>query len=149
MMKFRATIQRNGKTATGIRVPDEIVSGLGMGKRPAVRVTINGYTYRSTVATMGGAFMLPVSAEVREHAKVAAGDSVEIAIESDTAPRAVAVPPDLAAALDGDPAARRYFDALSYSNKRRVVEPIEDAKSAETRQRRIAAAVGRLHEGRV
>ncbi len=72
MMTFRATIQRNGKTATGIRVPNEIVSGLGSGKRPAVRVTINGYTYRSTVAPMGGVFMLPVSAEVRAHAGVAA-----------------------------------------------------------------------------
>jgi hypothetical protein len=69
-MRFRASLQLNGKTATGIRVPDETVASLGPGKRPSVRVTINGYTYRSTVATMGGVYMIPVSAEVRERAGI-------------------------------------------------------------------------------
>jgi hypothetical protein len=148
-MKFRATLQLSGKTATGVQVSEDVVASLGPSKKPAVRVTINGYTYRSTVATMGGAFMLPVSAEIREGAGVAAGDEVEVDLELDTEPREVAAPPDFAAALDGDPAARQFFDGLSYSNKRRFVLSIEEAKTAETRQRRIDKAVSTLHEGRI
>lgn len=148
-MKFRTTLLLGGKTATGIKVPDDVVADLGGGKRPAVRVTINGYTYRSTVAVMDGAFMLPVSAEVRAGAGVSAGEEVEVELEADTAPREVVVPPDFAAALDGDDEARRFFDGLSYSNRRRFVLSIEDAKTPETRQRRIAKAVESLRAGRV
>ncbi|MGZ3640054.1 MAG: DUF1905 domain-containing protein [Ktedonobacterales bacterium] len=148
-MRFRATIQLSGKTATGIRVPEEVVTGLGSGKRPAVRVTINGYTYPSTVAPMGGEYMLPVSAEVRESAGVAAGDEVEVDVELDAAPREVSVPPDFAEALEGDADAKRFFEGLSYSNKRRIVLPIEEAKTPETRQRRIAKAISTLHEGKM
>jgi hypothetical protein len=148
-MRFRAIIQLGGKTATGIEVPAEVVARLGPSKRPAVLATINGYTYRSTVAPLRGVFMLPVSAEVRERAGVAAGDAVDIDLAPDTAPRDVTVPPDFADALDRDADARRFFDGLSYSNKRRFVLSIEGAKSAETRQRRIAKAVSDLHEGRV
>jgi hypothetical protein len=147
-MKFCSTLLLGGKTATGIEVPPEVVEGLGSGKRPAVSVTIKNYTYRSTVATMGGAFMLPVSAEVRERAGVAAGDEVEVELQLDTAPREVTVPPDFTAALDQEPAARRYFDSLSYSNKLRIVLQIDDAKSAETRQRRIEKSVSNLKDGR-
>jgi hypothetical protein len=148
-MRFRATIELGGKTATGIRVPPEVVEGLGSGKKPAVSVTIHGHTYRSTIASMGGVFMLPVSAEVRASAGVAAGDEVDVDIALDTAPREVSVPPDLAAALDADADARRFFDGLSYSNKRRIVMPIEGAKAPETRQRRVDKAVDALREGRI
>jgi hypothetical protein len=148
-MKFRAVIQLGGKTATGLQVPPEVVASLGSGKRPAVQVTINGYTYRSTVATMGGEFMLPVSAEVREGAGIAAGDEVEVEIALDSEPREVRVPPDLADALERDADAKRFFEGLSYSNKRRVVLQIEDAKTPETRQRRIAKAVSTLHESKI
>jgi bifunctional DNA-binding transcriptional regulator/antitoxin component of YhaV-PrlF toxin-antitoxin module len=148
-MRFRATILLGGKTATGIEVPPEVVASLGPSKRPPVLVTINGFSYRSTVAPLGGVFMLPVSAEVREHAGFAAGDEVDIDIERDTEPREVVVPPDFAAALDGDAAARRFFDGLSYSNKRRFVLPIEDAKAADTRQKRIIKAVSMLREGKI
>ena len=146
-MRFRATVELGGKTATGIRVPAEVVARLGPSKRPAVRVTINGHTYRSTVAPLGGAHMLPVSAEIRERAGVAAGDEVEVDIELDTEPREVTVPPDFAAALDRDADARRSFDGLSYSNKRRYVLSIEEAKTDETRQRRIAKAIDTLRAG--
>jgi hypothetical protein len=131
-----------------MQVPAEVVAALGAGKRPAVRVTINGYTYRSTVATMGGELLLPVSAEVRAGAGVAAGDEVGVEVELDTAPREVTVPPDFAAALDAEPAARQHFDSLSYSNKRYHVLAIEGAKAAETRQRRIAKAVEDLRAGK-
>jgi hypothetical protein len=130
-MRFRTVLELGGKTATGIRVPAEVVEALGKGKRPAVRVTINGHTYRNTVAVMGGAYMVGVSAENR----VAAGDEVDVDIELDTKPREVAVPPDFAAALDRDPEARRFFGGLSPSRKQWHVAAVEGAKSAETRQR--------------
>ncbi|MCA1597526.1 MAG: YdeI/OmpD-associated family protein [Chloroflexi bacterium] len=148
-MRFRAVLQLGGKTATGIQVPDEVVAGLGAGKRPAVHVTLNGYTYRSTVAVMGGQFMLPVSAEVRSHAGVAAGDEVDVDMALDTAPREVTLPVAFSEALAADAAAHEFFDGLSYSNQRRIVLSIEDAKTAETRQRRIDKAVTMLREGRV
>lgn len=146
-MKFRATIRLNGKTATGVSVPPEIVTALGSGKRPAVSITFNGYTYRTTVAPMGGEYLVSVSAEVRERAHVVAGDEVEVDIEPDTAPREVEVPPDLADALARDAEAKRSFDALSFSNKKALVTSIEQAKSAETRQRRIQKAIMSLREG--
>lgn len=147
-MRFRATIQLDGKTATGIRVPAEVVSSLGSSKRPPVLVTINGHTYRSSVASMSGEFKLPVSAQVRESAGVFAGDEVDVDIELHTEPREVTVPPDLADALDRDADAKRSFDGLSYSHKQRLVLAIEGAKTAETRQRRIGKAVEMLREGR-
>ena len=148
-MRFRAVLVLGGKTATGVQVPDTVVDSLGAGKRPSVRVTINGYSYLSTVASMGGRFMLPVSAEVRERAGVVVGDEVDVQIALDTAPREVNVPADLSVALDREPEAKAFFATLSYSNKRRVVLSIEDAKTAETRQRRIDKAVSTLREGRV
>ena len=147
-MRFRATIEQSGKTATGIRVPDAVVESLGKGKRPPVRVTINGYTYRNTIAVMDGAYMVGVSAEHRAGAGVAGGDVVEVDIELDMAPREVTEPLDFAAALDAEPEARRTFDALSYSNRSWHVLSIEGAKSAETRQRRIEKSIAALREGR-
>jgi hypothetical protein len=142
---FRATLELGGKTATGIQVPDDVVAALGAGRRPAVRVTINGgYTYRSTVAVMGGRFMIPVSAEVRAGAGVAAGDELDVALEVDTAPREVAVPADLRAALAAEPAAASAFAALSYSAQRAHVLSVEGAKTAETRARRVAKVLGVL-----
>ncbi len=149
MTSFRATIELSGKTATGIPVPAQVVASLGSGKRPRVRVTINGYTYPSTVAPMGGVYMLPVSAEVRERANVAAGDLVDVEVQLDTEPREVIVPADFTDALDHDAAARQFFDSLSYSNKQRLVLSIEGAKTDETRQRRIATAVSKLHTGQI
>jgi Bacteriocin-protection, YdeI or OmpD-Associated/Domain of unknown function (DUF1905) len=148
-MKFRAIIQLNGKTATGIAVPVEVVAHLGSSKRPPVRVTINGHTYRSRVAPMDGVFMIPISAENRVLATVSAGDEVEVEIEPDTQPREVSVPPDFLEALEGDVDARRFFDGLSFSNKQRIVLSIEGAKTAETRLRRITKAVDALREGRI
>ena len=143
-MRFRGTILQGGKTATGIEIPTEVVEGLDSGKRPAVRMTINGYTYRSTVATMDGKFMVGVSAEVREAAGVAGGDTVDVEIELDTAPREVEVPGDFAAALDSDPKAKAKFDTLSYSGKLRLVAPVANAKKPETRERNIDKALAEL-----
>lgn len=147
-MRFRATVDLGGKTATGMVVPMEIVESLGPSRRPPVRVTINGHTYRSSVVNMGGRFVLGVSAEVREGAGVVAGDEVDVDIELDTEPREVTVPADFAAAIDGDAVACQFFAGLSYSHKRWYVLWIESAKRAETREARIVKAVGMLREGR-
>ena len=146
-MKFRGIVELNGKTATGIPVPEDVVADLGGGKRPKVRVTINGYSYRSSVGSMGGRSMLPVSAQIRAEAKIAAGDDVEVDVELDTEPREVSVPADLAAALDGEPTARDAFGRLPYSHQRRYVTVIEDAKTPETRQRRIDKTISELLAG--
>ena len=147
-MRFRGTVELGGKTATGIEVPADVVEALGSGKRPAVRATINDYTYRSSVASMGGRYLLSVSAEVRDRAGVSAGDVVDVEVELDTEVREVAVPADLAQALDADEQAKAFFAGLSYSNRLRHVLAIEGAKAPQTRQRRIDKAVAQFREGR-
>ena len=146
-MRFRSTIELGGKTATGLEVPAEVVDALGVGKKPPVVVTIGGHSYRSTVAVMGGRYLLPLSAENRTAAGVAAGDDVEVEVALDTEPREVAVPEDLATALAGDWVGRDAFERLSYSHRRRHVLAIEDAKTPETRQRRVTKALEMLREG--
>jgi Bacteriocin-protection, YdeI or OmpD-Associated/Domain of unknown function (DUF1905) len=143
-MRFQATIRLDGKTATGIEVPADVLAALGPGKRPRVRVTINGYAYSSTVGSMGGRSLIPVSAQVRAKAGVAAGDQVHVDVVADTEPRSVEVPEDLAAALEGTPGARLAFEQLSYSNQHRHVLGITQAKAAETRQRRIDKVIAEL-----
>ena len=147
-MKIRALLQQSGRTAVGFSVPEDVVLSLGKGKRPPVNVTINGYTYRSTVAPMGGRYLVGVSAENRAAAGVAGGEDIEVDLVLDTAPRTVEVPADFAAALAAEPRAQAFFDRLNYSERRWFVLGIEDAKSAETRQRRIEKHVARLLEGR-
>jgi hypothetical protein len=147
-MRFKTTLEQSGKTATGFRVPAEVVEAFGKGKRPPVVVTINDYSYRNTVAVYGDTYMIGVAAEHRGPAGVQAGDEIEVDLELDTAPREVEVPQDLVVALDAAPDAKRFFESLSYSNRRRLVLGIEDAKTAETRQRRIDKTVAQLAEGR-
>jgi hypothetical protein len=147
-VRFRATVEQAERTATGIEVPETVVEGLGAGKRPPVRVTINGYTYRSTVAPMGGAYMVGVSAENRAAAGVKGGETHDIELTLDSAPREVELPEDFAAALAADPEAGRTFDALSPSNKGYHTALIAGAKSDETRRRRIEKQVAALHDGR-
>jgi hypothetical protein len=147
-MKFRATLELGGKTATGITVPEDVIEALGGSKRPPVRVTIGAYTYRTTVGSMDGLAKIPVSAEHREAAGIRAGDELDVELELDTAPRVVEVPADFAEALDATPEARRFFDGLSNSLKRYWTLNIEGAKTAETRQRRIEGAIAKLREGK-
>lgn len=147
-MRFRATVELNGKTATGIEVPDEVLASLGDSARPAVVVTINGYSYRTTIGRMGGRSLISVSAEVRGASGVAAGDSVDVDVVLDGAPRGVDVPADLAAALDAEPEARRTFDGSAPSHKKEWVRWVEEAKKAETRTTRIAKAVEALRAGK-
>lgn len=143
---FESIVQLGGKTATGIPVPDEVVAALGASRKPAVRVRIGHYSYRSTVAVRGGGFKIPLSAENRVAAGVAAGDPIWVELALDTAPRDVEVPADLDAAMDAR--ARSFFESLSPGQKKWYVLPIEEAKKPETRARRVEKAIAMLHEGR-
>jgi hypothetical protein len=145
MPVFNTTIWKDREmNATGIQVPDEIIAVLEAGRRPKVKVSLNGYTYRTTVAVMGGIFMLPLSAENREAARVSAGDRLDISIELDTEPRTVTVPEDLSAALMQKPGAASTFEGLSYSARKEFVRQVESAKTRETRERRIAGILAKL-----
>ena len=147
-MKFRATVELNGKTATGFEVPEDVVEALGSGQRPQVTVTIEGYTYRTTVARMGGRFLVGLNAENRAAAGVAAGDRVDVDIQLDTGPREVEVPAELTEALAYDDVARANFDGMSYTHRKEWVRWIEEAKKAETRATRLAKTVESLHAGK-
>jgi hypothetical protein len=147
---FRATLELAGRTATGIRVPDSAIRTLAAGRQPLVRVTIGEHSYPSRVAVRGGEFRLPVSAANRAAAGVEAGDELEVSLELDTEPGTAAVPTDLADALEAAPEALHFFESLSYSRQRWFVLNVEDAKTADTRRRRIERAVARLRaEGHV
>lgn len=147
-LTFRATLELAGKTATGIEVPSEVVEALGAGRRPPVRVTIEGHSYRSTVARRGERYLVGVSAANREAAGVAAGDELDVTIALDTEPREQAVPEDLAAALEAEPKAKEFFATLTPTQRGYFVSDVESAKREETRRRRVEKAVAMLREGR-
>jgi Bacteriocin-protection, YdeI or OmpD-Associated/Domain of unknown function (DUF1905) len=148
IMEFSTRVEQAGKTATGLPIPDEVVVALAQGKRPPVVITVGGHSYRTTVASRGGRFMVPLSAVHREAAGLSAGDRVDVAIEVDAVPREVTVPSDLADALAGDAEARAAFDGLSYSHRKEWVRWVEEAKRAETRAARVANTVAGLRDGR-
>jgi bifunctional DNA-binding transcriptional regulator/antitoxin component of YhaV-PrlF toxin-antitoxin module len=147
-MKFKTTLfQAEGMNATGIVIPPEVIEKLGGGKRAAVKVTINGYTYRNTTAVMGGKHMVGVAKEHREAAGIKGGDRIEVTLELDAAPREVDVPDDFAAALK-KAKARPAFDKLAYSHRKEHVRAILEAKAPETRARRIEKAVEKVLAGK-
>lgn len=148
-VRFRTTIITTGKTAMGFEVPPSAVEALGAGRRPPVTVTINGYTYRNSIAVMGGAYMIGVSSEHRGPAKVSGGEEVEVELALDTAPREIVVPPELAAALDADAAAKATFEKLSYSNKSWHALQVTGTSNPETRARRIEKSIAALRDGRI
>ena len=145
-MRFRTKVLRAGKTATGVEVPAKVVEALGSTRRPLVKVTINGYTYRNAIAPMGGVFMLGISEEVRNRSGVQGGDTIDVDVELDTQPREVEVPPELAKALAKDAKAKKYFESLSYSGKTRLTAPIANGKTPETRKKNLAKAMEALQK---
>jgi len=146
---FRTELLKGDGDTTGFVIPDKVVEAMGQGKRPKVTVTINGkFSYPNTVAVMGGQYMIGISKERRKLAGVSGGEMIEVTLELDTTPRAMEVPTDLQKALDKDEAARALFAALSYSNQRRHIDPINDAKTPETRARRIERSVALFHDGK-
>ena len=143
-MRYRTTLLLAGKTATGVAVPSDVLEALGSGGRIPVRVTIAGVEYPSTIATVGGQKRIPVSAQIRAEAGIVAGQTVEVDVVRDDAPRTVDVPDDLRAALAQEPDLRARFDALSYSNQRRHVLSVTGARTEETRARRIGKVISEL-----
>ena len=143
-MKLRAELQKTGGNTTGFEVPDDFVVSLDGGGRPKVAVTVNGFEFRSSIAKMGGTYWLGVSAERRAAGGLQGGETYDLDIELDSAPRVIEVPDDLRAALDAEPAARDTWQRLSYSHQRQHVDAINQAKAAETRARRIVKAVEKL-----
>jgi hypothetical protein len=144
MPTFRTRVLQARVNATGLPVPAEALDELGAGKRPAVVVTVAGYVYRTTVGTMGGQQLLPLSAAHRAASGIAADDEVEVAIEVDTAPREAVLPEEVAAAFAAEPALAQAFGALSSSRQRALVDPIGEARTDETRARRVAKALAAL-----
>ena len=142
-VKFSTTMFQMGNN-TGIEVPADVVAALGAGKRAPVVVNVNGYEYRSTVAPMGGKFLLPFSAQRRKESGIKGGDAIDVEITVDTAPRTVEVPDDLQAALDASPAAAAAWEKLSYSQRKAHVTSVLGAKAAETRARRITKVTATL-----
>jgi len=146
---FRTELLKGDGDTTGFVIPDKVVEAMGQGKRPKVTVTINGkFSYPNTVAVMGGQYMIGISKERRKLAGVSGGEMIEVTLELDTTPRAMEVPRDLQKARDKDEAARAFFAALSYSNQRRHIDPINDARTPETRARRIERSVALFHDGK-
>ncbi len=146
---FRATLVGTGKATCGVRVPDEIVEALGGGGHPKVVATLNDYTYRTSVARMGGEYWFGLASAHGEASGLKAGDEVTVTLVLDTAPREIEVPPELAAALEADPAAKAFFDGLSYSNKRVFTESVAGTRNPETKARRVEKALALMREGRV
>ncbi len=149
MVQFTTTVVLSGKTATGLEVSESVVTDLGGGKRPAVTVTLNGtHTFRTTIAPMGGSFWIPLAAEHRQAAGLAAGDTVTVTADLDTTPRTIDLPEDLANAFTTAPQAAAFWPSLSYSDQRFHVLQLTGAKTDETRQRRLTKIIDTLNAGR-
>lgn len=143
-MEFTTELQATGGTTTGFVVPDTVVEALGGGRRPKVAATVNGHTWRTSIAPMGGQSWLGASAAVRQAAGIAAGQVHTVVVELDTAPRTVEVPEDLASALAAHPEAAAAWARLSYSHQRQHADAVAAAKGADTRRRRIDATITKL-----
>ena len=146
-VSFKTTLHQMGNN-TGIVVPPEMVEKLGGGKKPAVNVTVNGFAYRGSIGTMAGQSMISFSSDKRAATGLKGGEPISVTLELDEAPRVMEVPPDLQKALNADKTAKAFFATLSYSNQRRHIDPINAAKSPETRARRIEKSVALFHDGK-
>jgi hypothetical protein len=148
VIQFSARLQPRGPAAAVV-LDDDQVAAIGEGaKRFPVVATVNGYTWRTSVARMGGEFLLGLNREVRENAGAQAGDEVEVRLELDAAPREVEVPEPLAAALAADPQARAAFEGMAFTHRKEYARWITEAKREETRQRRVQQAVEMIRVGK-
>ncbi len=147
-LSFTTTLAPRGPAAA-IVLDDDQVAAIGQGaKRFPVKATVNGYSWRGSVARMGGEFLVGLSKSVRSAAGVEAGDEVRVELVLDTEERAVELPEELTAALAGDPKARAGFDGLSYTHRKECARWIAESKKPETRERRLAKALEQLREGK-
>jgi Bacteriocin-protection, YdeI or OmpD-Associated/Domain of unknown function (DUF1905) len=147
-VQLTTTLAARGPAAAVV-LDDEQVAIIGEGaKRFPVLATVNGYSWRTTVTRMRGEFLLGLNREVRESAGVQPGDSVEVAIELDTAPREVEVPEALARGLAADPAATAVFEALAFTHRKEYARWVAGAKREDTRSRRVTQALQKLRDGK-
>jgi hypothetical protein len=147
-VRFTASLVPRGPAAAVV-LDDQQVAAVGEGaKRFPVVAVVNGYSWRTTVTRMRGEFLLGLNRAVRQEAGVEAGDTVEVELELDTAPREVEVPEALANALAEDSRARAAFERLAYTHRKEYASWIEEAKRDETRQRRVAQTLERLRQGK-
>ncbi|GAB2476943.1 hypothetical protein GCM10027063_17480 [Promicromonospora xylanilytica] len=145
MPTFRTTLWPGGGNNVGIVVPEEVVRSFERGKRVPVTVTIDGgYTYRNTITSMGGQYLISFNSETRAATGRGAGDEVEVTLELDDAPRTVEVPDALAQVLATDTAAAEAWGQLSYSKQKAHAQSIDGAKTEETRARRLDKVLAEL-----
>jgi hypothetical protein len=147
-MKFIAELLLTGKNTAGFEVPESVVEALGGGGRPKVSVTVKGYTFRTSIARMGGRYLLGFSAERRTEAGVVGGEVLQVDVELDTAPRELDVPEVLSSALESDAEAKAFWETLSYSNRQWHVLQVTGAKTDATRDRRIEKTLAAMREKR-
>lgn len=147
-MTIKTTLLASQGNATGIKIPEKNVEALGSGRKPKVKATINGYTYRTTVAYMGGEYWIPVVKAIREAAGVKAGDKLTLLLEPDNEPRTVEIPEILAQAFSANKNAKTAFDKLAYSHRKEHVRAINEAKKEETRIKRVEKAIEMLLKGK-
>jgi hypothetical protein len=146
VFKFTAVIQNAGEGGAFVEVPFDVEEAFGS-KRPKVKATIEGVSYRGTLVRMGTeCHLLIILKGIREQVGKTFGDEVKITVELDTEPRVVAIPKDLAGALKKDREAKIRFGKLSYTHQKEYVTWIEEAKKDETRQRRLAKTIVMLKE---
>lgn len=144
---FRTVLQPTGGNNVGIVVPDDVVAAFGRGKRVPVTVTVDGaHTYSTSIASMGGRFLLSFNAATRAATGRGAGDEIEVRLELDEAPRVLDVPEALRAALDADSRADAAWKSLSYSAQKAHALSVSSAKTEETRQRRLAKVLESLRD---
>ena len=136
-------IAGDSKNVAGIEVPPEVIEALGSGQRPRVRITLNGYSYVSTVAKMAGKFMIGLSQEHRKASGLAGGDAVDVRLEVLTEAPEIAIPADLDAAL-ARAGVLDTFKKAAPSRRKEWVRQVEEAKAPETRLRRIQKVVDQL-----
>ncbi len=139
---FKTTVKVSGNN-TGIEVPSENIAELGSSRKPAVKVNLSGYEYTSTVAVMGGKFLIPLSAAHRANSGLKGGDSITVTLELDTASRDVEIPTDLAVALE-NAKLKVVFEKSAPSKRKEFVRQVTEAKTEETRMRRIAKILEQL-----
>ena len=144
MPAFRTVLAQSGNNV-GIVVPAEIVESFGVGKRVPVVVTIDGgYSYRSTISSMGGRFLISFNAETRAATGRGGGDEVEVTLDLDAASRAVDPPAELAAAFAAEPALAAAWERLAPSHQKEHARAIAEAKGEDTRARRVEKALEKL-----
>jgi Bacteriocin-protection, YdeI or OmpD-Associated/Domain of unknown function (DUF1905) len=139
---FETTVKAIGNN-TGIEVPEQNMAELGSSKKPAINVDLSGYKYQSTVGVMGGKYMIPLSSAHRAASKLKGGDAITVTLELDLEPRGVELPEDLAAALEAS-GTRAAFEKSAPSKRKEFVRQVVEAKTKETRVRRIEKVVAQL-----